>query len=75
MVDNEGAIAVASNPTHHSKSRHIGIRDMFFREATMNGEIKPVSVRSVDNCADHFTKILAWKLFMKHRVTIMGETV
>jgi hypothetical protein len=75
MIDNDGAISIANNPTHHSKSRHIQIRDMFIRDVTKKGDVRPTHVHTDENCADHFTKVLPWAAFSKHRRTLMGESI
>jgi hypothetical protein len=39
MCDNQGCIALAKNPTHHSHRKHIDIQHHFIREKLESGEI------------------------------------
>ncbi|CAM1304163.1 Uncharacterised protein r2_g1403 [Pycnogonum litorale] len=58
-VDNQGAIALAKNPVHHQRSKHIDIRYHFIRDEVERGDISLTYVSSEDNVADVFTKPLA----------------
>jgi hypothetical protein len=41
MCDNQGCIALAKNPTHHSRTKHIDIQHHFIRERLESGENRP----------------------------------
>lgn len=57
-VDNEGAEALAKNPTHHSRTKHIHTRYHFVRECVQQGNVKIGHVKSSDMLADLLTKPL-----------------
>ena len=70
--DNAACIAVSMKPVHKQRSKHIGVKYMNVREATENGEIKLVSVKTDHQCADIFTKSLTQEKFERFRETIRG---
>ena len=72
--DNQGAISLSHDPTQHSKARHIYLKEMFVREKVRSGEIILKYIRSKDNLADFFTKLLPRVAFMKFRKMLMGES-
>ena len=58
-VDNQGAIALAKNPVHHQRSKHIDIKYYFCETRPIEvqkGTVQLKYVRSEDNVADMFTK-------------------
>ncbi|KHN25158.1 Copia protein, partial [Glycine soja] len=52
--DNKSAIAMAKNPVHHSRTKHIAIKYHFIREAEATKEIKLDYCRTEDQIADIF---------------------
>ncbi|KAH9136422.1 hypothetical protein LEN26_006155 [Aphanomyces euteiches] len=56
--DNQPAIAVATNPVHHARTKHIDVRYHFIRERIQLQDIRLEYVASEDNVADAFTKPL-----------------
>ena len=56
--DNEGAISLSSNTSHHSRAKHIDIKFHFIRSHIEQGTFEIVHVRSKDNGADILTKPL-----------------
>lgn len=58
QVDNQGAIALASKQVTSERSKHIDLRHFFLREKIEEGRIRPLYVKSSDNCADALTKAL-----------------
>lgn len=70
-VDNQGAIALAHNPVHHQRSKHIDIRYHFIRDAISTGKVRVQYVGTDKNIADMFTKALAAILFRKHTSAVM----
>jgi hypothetical protein len=69
--DNQGSIAMAENPVHHSKAKHIDIRYHFVRELVEDNKIKLQYVRSADNTADILTKPLEKTKHNTHRDKIL----
>jgi hypothetical protein len=57
--DNQGCIALAKNPTHHSRTKHIDIQHHFIREKLESGEIGLKYCPTQDMVADVLTKALA----------------
>jgi hypothetical protein len=57
-VDNQSAIAVAKNPEHHSRMKHIDIAYFWLREQVALKHLDPHYVRSEENAADVLTKLL-----------------
>eukprot|EP00252_Welwitschia_mirabilis_P001835 TRINITY_DN11789_c0_g1_i1.p1 TRINITY_DN11789_c0_g1~~TRINITY_DN11789_c0_g1_i1.p1 ORF type:complete len:135 (-),score=21.87 TRINITY_DN11789_c0_g1_i1:11-415(-) len=60
--DNQSTIAMAKNPVHYNRTRHIETRHHFIRELVRKGEIEYYSTN--DQLADLFTKPLQTKKFM-----------
>lgn len=58
FVDNKSAIALAKNPVHHERSKHIDTRFHFIREQIKAGEIELVYIQSKEQVADILTKPL-----------------
>jgi hypothetical protein len=65
--DNQGAIALAKNPVHHARTKHIDIRHHFIRDTIESGQINLEYCRTEDMTADIFTKGLAKPQFTKLR--------
>ena len=57
-VDNQGAIALAKNPVHHKRTKHIDIRYHFIRFEIANGIVNLTYIPSDQNIADMYTKPL-----------------
>ena len=58
LCDNNGAKSLSSDPTHHSRSKHIDVRHHFVRERVEDGSVTVWRVPGHDNVADIFTKAL-----------------
>ncbi len=54
--DNQGAIALARNPIHHSRAKHIDVHHLFVQERIERGELQAVYVNTKDQLADILTK-------------------
>lgn len=54
--DNQACIAIAENPTQHSRTKHIDVRYHFIREHVRAKHIALKYVMSKENVADTFTK-------------------
>ena len=55
-VDNQGAIALANNPVHHKRTKHIDVKYHYVRLEVQNGVVKLIYVPTEYNVADVFTK-------------------
>ena len=60
FADNQGAIALAKNPVHHQRTKHIDIKYHFIRFAIEEGIIDLQYIPTGENIADQFTKPLSW---------------
>ncbi|PLW46663.1 hypothetical protein PCASD_03685 [Puccinia coronata f. sp. avenae] len=67
-VDNEGAEALAKNPEHHARTKHIHARYHFIRECVQDGEISLLHISTKDMLADMLTKPLPHVALEKHRL-------
>ena len=72
FVDNQSAIAVAYNPEHQGRVKHMERRHFFVRECVENMQIVVPFVATHENSADFFTKPLEAKQFFHIRNTIMN---
>lgn len=59
MGDNSGAIALAHNPVHHGRTKHIRLAWHYLREVVATGEIELEFVRTEMQWADFLTKALS----------------
>ena len=57
-VDNEACMALAKNPKHHSRMKHIDVQYHYIREQVVGGTIRLERVDSSNNVANIFTKPL-----------------
>ena len=69
-VDNKSAIALAKNPVHHERSKHIDTRFHFIRDHVKKKEIELTYVKLNDQIADIFTKPLKVDLFNKFKMLL-----
>ena len=72
-VHNQSAIAVAYNPEHHSRMKHVERRHFFVRECVENQQLVLPFVNTHENLADFFTKPLEPKKFFAFRNVIMNH--
>lgn len=73
-TDNTGARALAYNPEHHERVKHVERRHFFVRDCVERHQITVPFVSTVDNLADFFTKPLTGKQFFTLRNRIMNVT-
>lgn len=71
--DNKSAIAIAKNPVHHNRTKHIAIKYHFIREAGETKEIRLEYCQTEDQIADIFTKALPRPKFEQLR-SMLGVT-
>ena len=74
-MDNRSAIDVAHNPEHHGRMKHVSRRHFFIRECVENHLIRVPFVRTDENDADFFTKVLPGRNFFPLRNKIMNTAV
>ncbi|WVZ78237.1 hypothetical protein U9M48_025983 [Paspalum notatum var. saurae] len=78
-VDNQSAIALARNPVHHDRSKHIDTKFYFIRECSDRGQIILRHTPSEQQLADILTKPLARDQFQKLRAQVglrnLGEDI
>jgi len=67
LCDNNGAKALSSDPTHHSRSKHIDVHHHFVCEHVEDGSLTIWRVPGHDNVADIFTKALPHPDFTRLR--------
>jgi hypothetical protein len=72
--DNQGAKAMAYNPIHYAKTKHIHIRHHFIREKVADGDICVEYISTSDMLADALTKALPRPTFTLLRDQILGTT-
>ena len=72
FADNTASITFAYGQTLTERTRHIHRNDSFVRELVRGGDIEVEYVRSEDNLADFFTKILPLAPYRKLCDLIMG---
>ena len=73
-VDNQGAIDLAKNPTHHERSKHIDIKYHFSRNCVAEGKVKLVHVPTERNVADMMTKAVSKQKLLVFRDTLFGAS-
>ena len=72
-ADNTASISFAHGQTLTERTRHIHRNDSFVREMVRSGDIEIEYIKSEDNLADFFTKILPLGTYRKLRDLIMGH--
>ena len=70
--DNEGANAIANNPSSASRGKHIDVKLHFIRGLVYAGEVRVLHVGTAAQHADVPTKPLWRKKFMLHRAALMN---
>ena len=71
-TDNTGAKALAYNPEHHERVKHVERRHFYVRELVEDGLLTVPYVSTTSNMADFFTKPLAAAQFFALRNLIMN---
>ena len=68
LVHNQGALALAKNPTQHGRTKHIDIQHHFVREKQAAGEVDLRYVPTAEQLADGLTKALPGEAFRRFRI-------
>jgi histone deacetylase 1/2 len=55
--DNQSAIALASNPIFHARTKHVEVDYHFIREKALSKQVLVQHIGSLDQIADIFTSI------------------
>ena len=66
--DNQGALALAKNPTQHGRTKHIDIQHHFVREKQAAGKVDLRYVPTAEQLADGLTKALPGEAFRRFRI-------
>ena len=70
--DNEGAKAIADNPSSASRSKHIDVKLYFIRGVIRPGGVRTLHVGTEEWRADGLTKTLWRKKLIVHRAALMN---
>ena len=62
-IDNKSAIEISRNPVHHRQTKHIEVCYHFIRNYEEEDKVKLKCVRTKDQLADLFTKLLGVSKF------------
>ncbi len=70
MEDNQSCIAMANNPQHHGRSKHIDIKHHFIQELVGSKEIELHYCPTKEMTADFLTKCLSREQFCYLRAEV-----
>ena len=70
--DNAATLAFAHGRGPTAKTRHIGVKDRFCKEAQQYGYINVVKIPTDEHVADLLTKSLPTQPFLRHATTMLG---
>ena len=59
LTDNQGVMALAKNPNHHQRSKHIDVRYHYVRQQVAKHTIRLDYTATADQAADQLTKPLS----------------
>ncbi|XP_044721122.1 reverse transcriptase (RNA-dependent DNA polymerase) domain-containing protein [Hirsutella rhossiliensis] len=65
--DNKGAIDLANNAQHHSRTKHISLKWHFIREKVAEGTVSLIKIEGTKQPADGLTKALPRDAFLRFR--------
>ncbi|GAA6058317.1 hypothetical protein JCM3770_003611 [Rhodotorula araucariae] len=68
--DNQAAIAIATNPTSHGRTKHFDVAQLFVRERVAAREVDLECISTNDMVADTLTKPLSRVKFEQHRASM-----
>jgi len=70
--DNVSALALASNPIFHARTKHIEVDYHYIREKVLNRDLQINFISTHDQLADIFTKALSSPQFLDLAYKLMG---
>ena len=70
LVDNQGAMFLASNPAQEGCTKHIEILEHYIRECVQKEKVKLFYIPTNEQRADIFTKNLTWQHFEENRKSL-----
>ena len=74
LCDNNSAIALASNPVFHSRTKHIEVDYHYVRECVLHRDLDIKFISGCDNFADIFTKSLPGPHFVFLRSKLLTDS-
>jgi hypothetical protein len=74
QIDNQSCIALAKNPEHHTRTKHIDIQHHFIREKVENNQVQLIYCPTEEMKADILTKPLSKDKHNKFRNMMGMET-
>jgi hypothetical protein len=69
--DNQGCIALSSDPVFRDRTKHIDVRFHFLRERVRDFEVQLIKVTTFQQLADILTKPLAYDAFFRLQLSLM----
>jgi hypothetical protein len=73
LGDNQAAIAIAENPMHHQKSKHIQLKFQYVMDQVKKNYVVMEYIQSKLNCADIFTKPVGKNIYKRHYHVCTGQ--
>ena len=70
LCDNTSVINISKNPVQHARTKHIEIRHHFLRDCVENTLVSMDLIRTNNQIADIFTKVLNREPFESFRLDI-----
>ena len=70
--DNNATLGLIKNRVHHSRTKHIKLRQNWVLEHTNAGEIEPTYIPTDINLADSFTKPIKKSILEEHFTYLTG---
>ena len=72
-IDNMSTIKMATNRVLSARSKHIQLREHFIRFKVQDGTFVVLYIKSCDNLADMFTKVLGRLVFLRLRDCMLAK--